>query len=194
MTVSITCFHTCNNQGTKEEILSKVPFKSNSVNPEWLGKGYYFWTDSDYYAHVWGTFKPRYGRYVIAKFQLEIDKDDLLDLVGDVSAQLFLKELISNYQTHLASEIRNAKTGIDKARLRDELSNMSVSTVIQFFRDEKTLDFKAIKSQDINTEKVQGLCYLEGKKEILPFTRQQLVVYEEGKHLLSCPIWHCSKP
>lgn len=194
MTVSITCFHTCDNRGTKHEILSSVPFESNSGNPEWLGKGYYFWTDVDHYAHIWGRIKPRYGNYVIVKFQLNIKSDELLDLVGDAGALLFFKTLISQYKEHLKKEVRKAKTRKDRDRLEGELSNISVATVTQFFRDEKILNFKAMKSQDINTKNVQGLSYLEGRSEILPFTRHQLVVYEEGKSLLSSPIWHCSKP
>lgn len=194
MTVSITCFHTCDNRGTKDEILSKVPFKSNSSNPEWLGKGYYFWTDVDHYAHIWGRMKPRNGNYVITKFQLDIKKDELLDLVGDAEALLFFKKLITEYKHHLKNEISKAKTRRDTNRLKRELSNVSVATVTQFFRDEGILDFKAMKSQDINTEKIHGLSYLKGRKEILPFTRQQLVVYEEGKDLLSLPIWHYCKP
>lgn len=193
MTVSITCFHTCDNRGTKDEILSKVPFKSNSGNPEWLGKGYYFWTDVDHHAHIWGQIKPRLGSYVIVKFQIDIEKDDLLDLVGDAGALLFFRKLMSDYKEHLVKKVRNAKTRTDKSKLEDELSNVSVSTVIQFYRDEKILNYKAMKSQDINNKKIEGLSYLKGKSEILPFTRHQLVVYEEGKNLLSAPEWHCSK-
>ena len=193
MTVSITCFHTCDNRGTKNEILSKVPFESNSGNPEWLGKGYYFWTDIDHYAHIWGQIKPRLGSYVIVKFHIDIKKDDLLDLVGDAAALIFFKELISDYRQHLVKEVRNAKTRTDKSELESKLGNISVATVIQFYRDKNILNFKAMKSQDINTEKIQGLSYLKGKSEILPFTRHQLVVYEEGKNLLSLPEWHYSK-
>lgn len=193
MTVSITCFHTCDNRGTKDEILSKVPFKSNSGNPEWLGKGYYFWTDIDYHAHAWGQIKPRFGSYVIVKFQLNIKKDDLLDLVGDAGALLLFRELISEYKKTLAKKVHNAKTRTDKSKLEEELKNVSVATVTQFYRDENVLDFKAIKSQDVNSKKVEGLSYLEGRSEILPFSRHQLVVYEEGKNLLSPPEWHCYK-
>lgn len=193
MTVSITCFHTCDNRGTKDEILSKVPFESNSNNLEWLGKGYYFWTDVDHYAHIWGHIKPRFGSYVIVKFQIDIKKDELLDLVGDAGAVLFFKKLMSDYKKHLIKEVSKAKTRMDKSRLRAELDNISVSTVVQFYRDENILNFKAMKSQDMNIDKIQGLSYLKGKSEILPFTRHQLVVYEEGKNLLSFPEWHCAK-
>lgn len=193
MTVSISCFHTCDNRGTQDEILSKVPFKSNSGNPEWLGKGYYFWTDIDHYAHAWGRIKPRFGSYVIVKFQLDIKKDDLLDLVGDAGALQFFRKLISEYEKNLVRKVRDAKTRSDKSELEAKLRNISVATVTQFYRDENVLDFKAIKSQDINTERVEGLNYLEGRSEILPFPRQQLVVYEEGKNLLSSPQWHFAK-
>lgn len=193
MTVSITCFHTCDNRGTKDEILGKVPFKSNSGNPEWLGKGYYFWTDIDHYAHAWGQIKPRLGSYVIVKFQLNIKKDDLLDLVGDAGALQLFRSLVFEYKKNLVKKISNAKTRTDKSRLEDELKNVSVATITQFYRDENILDFKAIKAQDVNSKKVEGLSYLEGKSEMLPFSRHQLVVFEEGKSLLSLPEWHCSK-
>lgn len=193
MTVSITCFHTCDNRGNKEEILSKVPFISNSGKIEWLGKGYYFWTDSDYFAHKWGKIEPRNGNYVITKFQVDIEHVDFLDLVGDVEAQRFFESLIYKYVNTLNIKLRNAKGSFNKAKIQEKISKVAVSTCIQHFRKENKLPFKAIKSQDINIENPKGLKYVHGdhKYDFLPLpTRQQIVVYEEGKDCLSPPQWY----
>ena len=78
MTKEILCFHTCNNEGGKEFILERAPFHSDTTKPQWLGQGYYLWTDSDYYAHDWGRQAPRYGNYVITKFKLSVESSYFL--------------------------------------------------------------------------------------------------------------------
>ena len=101
MIKEILCFHTCKNEGSKDFILERAPFHSNTTKPQWLGQGYYLWTDSDYYAHDWGRQRPRYGNYVITKFKLSVEESLFLDLVGSVVDQLYFLDLVKEYKKTL---------------------------------------------------------------------------------------------
>ncbi len=73
-------YHNCRNEGGKEFLKSSVPFLSGDGDNQWLTQGYYFWTDSPYWAERWNP-----GRDVaISEFKITFHTDDeLLDLVGN---------------------------------------------------------------------------------------------------------------
>lgn len=193
MTVTIICFHTCDNRGSKKHILESVPFISNSGKTEWMGKGYYFWTDSDYYAHKWGRIPPRRGNYVITKFILNVEKKCFLDLVGDVNAQIFFKKLVEKYKSYLKNKIHNTKNTKLKKELEDEVNKVCISTVIQHCKQNTTFSFGVIKAQDMPKSTTLELSFIPDKDEFLPYpTRQQIVVYENAKNCLNQPEWYYS--
>ncbi|MGP5347191.1 hypothetical protein ACTXLJ_11090 [Psychrobacter celer] len=196
MTVTIVCFHTCNNCGSKVHILNKAPFLSNSSKAEWLGTGYYFWTDSDYYAHEWGKIPPRNGEYVIISANVNVNYEDFLDLVGNVEHQLHFNELVTNYKNHLRYLISTARGSSEKTNLETALKNLSVSSVIQHYRKQRVFDYKVVKAQDMPKRTTKDLVYVQtGRGESLFYpTRQQLVVYQEAKSCISNKKLYCSKP
>ena len=60
VSTKIDAFHTCHLQGSISTILEKVPYHSNANEEQWLGQGYYFWTDSHFFATKWGERKDKY--------------------------------------------------------------------------------------------------------------------------------------
>lgn len=194
MTVEITCFHTCDNRGTREYILNNSPFLSSSGKTEWLGKGYYFWTDSDYFAHEWGKIPPRNGSYVIVRSRLTIQDEDFLDLVGNVKHQLYFNTLVDHYREYLEKIIKTSDNLIETQKLEKVLKNLAVSTVINHYKKQKIFDYKVVKAQDIARKSANKLCFVPRRNESLfTPTRQQLVVYEEAKSCIGSVEWHYSK-
>lgn len=49
--VKIKGYHTCKVDGGWRHILKNAPFISEPNNRQWLTQGYYFWTDSNHFAH-----------------------------------------------------------------------------------------------------------------------------------------------
>lgn len=84
-------YHSCREDGSPEELINMVPFLSRKNN-QWLGQGYYFWTDNTYWALKWSG---GVGRNVVSEFKLSLDKSYLLDLVGDINDQILFKGLVS---------------------------------------------------------------------------------------------------
>lgn len=197
MQKNFLCFHTCKNENSQEFILQNSPFHSDTEVPQWLGQGYYLWTDSDYYAHLWGSYPPRNNKYVIIKFDFILENsEEMLDLVGNVEDQLAFKNLIDEYRTYLQRAISDTTNKIEKRKAaRTQLSRLCVSTVINFYRKKLCFPYKAVKAQDIDsidTEKVQFVVKGKGTETLLFYpTRQQIVVYSQGKaHLHNKELYH----
>lgn len=159
---TIIGFHTCEDRGeSNEEIKSKVPIKSEREE-QWLGEGYYFWTDSDRYARTWGTYSKR----VVSEFNINFStQSEIFDLVGNASHQEefegMLREIVK----------KNPKLG-----------SMDMSAVFYFFRDKNVLEqYKAIKA--CNRYKLKGR-FLTHRPERLMFpTRIQLCLFEKNVEL-----------
>jgi len=195
MQINFLCFHTCKNENSEEYILQNAPFHSDRSKPQWLGQGYYLWTDSDYFAHAWGELSPRNGKYAITKFDFVLDNDEVfLDLVGNVEDQLAFKGLVDLYAGTL-QEIIDKCSNVDKRKdARKSLSNLCVSTVINFFIRRRAFPYIAVKAQDIDSTETDNIPFVtsgNGKKSSLFYpTRQQIVVYEHGKKVLQNSVLH----
>lgn len=162
--VNVVAFHTCCKNNTE----SQAPFLSKRNN-QWLTQGYYFWTDSDYFAKKWGEthYQNKSYEYCIIKFDLFFKKDELLDLVGNVDHKIKFKETYERLTIKLKQ---------DKIPLGD---------VIQYMRDfEKRIpgvfSYKAIKSEDNRELDLINIPVTKGAKEYISIgpTRQQLCVFE----------------
>ncbi|POY42012.1 hypothetical protein C3Z13_08435 [Avibacterium endocarditidis] len=91
MSLIFTVYHTCHLEGSLISIFENSPYRCITTTPQWLGNGYYFWTDSEFFAHKWGLLKDKYPKgYAITEYLVDIPKDSFLDLVGNVKDQLFL--------------------------------------------------------------------------------------------------------
>ncbi len=186
--VEIICYHTCKNKNGKDYILQRAPFHSDRSKPQWLGQGYYLWTDSDFYAHRWIE-----SDYVIIKAKVEVGEEEFLDLVGNVNAQLFFEKLISAYKEYLRKKISECKRQ-DKDRLEREYRSLSISDVIRHYRSERKFPFKVVKAQDIHSEETKQTRFVRDRNEFFLYpTRQQLVVYTEASNLIKYKEWYFPK-
>lgn len=172
MVFSFKGFHTCRDEGGLQAIRDSVPFVSRP-NKQWLGQGYYFWTDSSYWAKKWMK-DPK----VISQFTLTIEKDQFLDLVGDVSDQeLFLSicEIFNEDYPHYE----------EYSKLHGD--SVTVGAVISFLRrqdsageGEKLFPYAAVRAKD--RRKVSSILFVPGQRNELSLVEpHQLCVYQEYK-------------
>lgn len=169
--VNIQGFHTCKAEGGATFIQKSAPFLSQSNNRQWLTQGYYFWTDSELYAHEWGKNSIS-GDYVIVKCHIALKKNQLLDLVGSVSDQQHFSKLLAKFHEKLKRD-------------RPSAGLPTVNSVISFYRkmaesDKKIFPYYAIKTVD--QCKKRSISYTNGGEELLFLvTRQQLCLFEFAK-------------
>lgn len=184
--VELVCYHTCQNKGGKEFILKNAPFHSDTTKPQWLGQGYYLWTDSDHYAHQWLQ-----GDYAIIKAKVEVDEFLFLDLVGNINSQLFFEKLILDYKVSLKEKIAHCTDKHKRKQLLEASKSLSISDVILHYRKARKFPFKVVKAQDITAKDTQQIPFLrEGFEKFLYPTRQQIVVYSEAKGLIKDISWY----
>ena len=189
--IRMTCYHTCKNRGDRESILGLVPFHSNNNKAQWLGAGYYLWTDSDHFAHKWG--RDSYSdNYVITRFEITLNKDELLDLAGNTADQLDFNQHLEDYRKTMHQAVEAGKMS------RAMLSTVTVLTCIQHLKKAKLFPYRAVKAFDVPNDGLEMTRYAldERKPEVLLTpTRQQIVVYppeDVAKQILGQPCWHFS--
>ncbi len=194
VSTKIDAFHTCHLQGSISTILEKVPYHSNANEEQWLGQGYYFWTDSHFFATKWGERKDKYPNgYVITKFTIEIPAADLLDLVGNVSHQLEFEKQIRAYLARMGKELTyETARSIPVSKMLDHLREQA-KIEIQAGNDFFT--YSAIKAADM-AKCTLKYPYLEGERDgfqhhlYLP-TRQQLFISKcYGSYLGNKELFH----
>lgn len=160
---TVVGFHTCEDRGeSDEEIESKVPIKSKQ-NKQWLGEGYYFWTDSDRFAKTWG----RYSKRFISRFDIIFThQNDIFDLVGNALHQEEFEEMLAEI-----------------VKKDPQLEKIDISAVFYFLRENEILSqYKAIKACG-NSYRLLGY-FSSGKKEKLMFVnRIQLCLFNKDKNV-----------
>lgn len=183
----IEAFHTCHLQGSISDILKNSPYHSNSEEHQWLGQGYYFWTDSDFFAKKWGERKDKYPKgYVITRFTIDISTEYLLDLVGNVSHQLEFEKQIRIYLARM-SAVLDAETAksIPVSKMLDHLRKQAE---IEIEAGKDFFSYSAVKAADM-AKCTLKYPYLEGQRDgfgehlFLP-TRQQLFISKKYENLL----------
>lgn len=173
MCVIFTIYHTCNLEGSLNSIFKDSPYKSDSTAYQWLGNGYYFWTDSDFFAHKWGERKDKYPKgYVITEYLVDIPENLFLDLVGNVKDQLVFKDQILNYVRRMNLELNG----------REDARNIPISKVLDHLRmlaqnNQDKFKYDAIKAMDYSSVHTYSYKFTEEAKqrELIPIpSRQQL--------------------
>ncbi|MEO4110896.1 hypothetical protein [Acinetobacter pittii] len=185
----ITGFHTCHLQGSVQQIYDNVPYCSDKHREQWLGQGYYFWTDSCLFAEAWGRNSSKYPNgYVITKFELEIPVDEILDLVGNVADQLNLEQQIREYLARMSQELSNETAkSIPVSKMLDHLRAKAKEKQEQ---GESFFAYSAIKAADIPNRSI-SYPFQNGRSEklFLP-TRQQLFCAEGYEDRIKAKDFH----
>ena len=167
-------FHACKNEGGYEHMVSNIPFKSGSGRDQWLTEGFYFWTDSDYWARQWRKASMKADQKVIGEFDITLCHDtELLDLVGNVQHQFNFRKL---------------KQTLIKFLPKEEQKGITVHQIIKFFRNrEEIFPYSAIKAQD--GQAMESLRFVDPEfghdEEMQLVTRQQMCVFEKAKDRIS---------
>ena len=165
-------YHTCKDLGGYEHVRKSIPFLSGNGNNQWLTQGYYFWTDSSYWAKKWGQDNNK----VIGKFIINLcTENELLDLVGNVAHSEHFEELV-----HML-----------EAKLKDSRDcDFTVNQAIGFLRKlngtpqySGIFPYKAIKAEDNRYD--SSMCFIETRKKPTPTLRlkrrQQMCVFADAK-------------
>lgn len=171
MSLTFTVYHTCHLAGSLDNIFRNSPYECDTNDKQWLGVGYYFWTDSEYFAQKWGELDRKYPKgYVITEYQVEIPEESFLDLVGNVKDQLFFRKQILDYVERMGIELNS----------KEDARNIPISKVIDHLRtsspqDTSTIKYDAIRAMDYSGAHTFSYTFTEGGWELIPIpTRQQL--------------------
>lgn len=154
-----------------------------STTPQWLGQGYYFWTDSDYYAYDWGL-KHYNSKYAINKFIVTVPENLFFNLVGNTAHQLKFLNYEESFST-LLDKFKSAPGSAKNQKSRRVLVNkmrktgVTVSSVFWLLRTLREIDYKVVKAYDIPPS-TKSIRFIDKESISLP-TRQQIVVYPEAK-------------
>ena len=171
MNLTFTVYHTCHLKGSLNDIFSNSPYKCDPNTQQWLGDGYYFWTDSEYFAHKWGMIKSKYPNgYVITKYLVDIPEESFLDLVGNVRDQIFFAKQILEYAKRMGYELDNSEDArkIALSKVLDHLRKYSQNNNFP-------IKYDAIRAFDYQSVHTKLYKYTEDSKEQIPIpTRQQL--------------------
>ncbi|MCT8249493.1 GxxExxY protein [Proteus faecis] len=134
-TIYLVGYHSCKNDNGYEYIIENAPFLSGSGSNQWLSQGYYFWTDSPFWALRWPH--PNANK-VVSKFDITISSaNDILDLVGNVDDQLFFHKLI----VEISEKIKSV----------DNKKPITVNQVINYLRFEapkNVFPYLGVKAED----------------------------------------------
>lgn len=199
MSIQITAFHTCHLQSGKGQktILNEVPYHCDT-GPQWLGQGYYFWTDSDHYAHQWGCLKidkPTGGRvfkysngYIITKFKIDIPLNELLDLVGNTTQQIYFFRQIRQYlENVIGKKVLDTKTVLDTP-----ISKVIEHLKLRVIRSGNSdfFPYSAIKAADKPGDSLLVTFIEDGNEATVLPTRQQLCLFSDKKSLITSTEFH----
>ncbi|MGP3038393.1 hypothetical protein [Serratia nevei] len=165
-------YHNCRDDGGYEYLRQHVPFLSGNGENQWLTQGYYFWTDSPYWAEKWNSKHQT----AISEFTISFHNDEeLLDLVGN--------------SRHIHEFGRMRQKVADSLKMKD-LSKVTVNQIIGYFRKiERSrsgfFPYLAVKAQDSTKDdafSVMRFVKAWYRKETLAcHTRQQLCVFSHAR-------------
>jgi len=165
-------YHNCRDEGGYQFLKESVPFLSGKGDNQWLTQGYYFWTDSDYWANQWNSEH----KTAVSKFTITFHQDEeLLDLVGN-SNQIF--------------EFQKMRVQVAKRLNIRDVSRVTVSQVIAYFRKlegaqrtKGVFPYLAVKAQDAaKISFFERMRFTRKRQEILMcLTRQQMCVFEQAR-------------
>lgn len=171
-TTTIVGYHTCQNSGSWKFIWDNTPFLSEENERQWLTQGYYFWTDSDHFAHLWGKQSYK-NNYAIVRCNIEIDRLLILDLVGSVETQLYFRDILQEFYKKLKKADPNAMPP-------------TISAVISFYREQQkemegVFPFLAIKTEEDYVNKDQQFRFIDNYQAYLTLPkRQQLCLFAQA--------------
>lgn len=167
-------YHNCRDEGGYDFLAESVPFLSGNGDNQWLTQGYYFWTDSPYWAERWN---PSF-QTAISKFSITFHNDnELLDLVGNTE-QIF--------------EFQKMRQKVARSMNIKDVSKVTVSQVIDYFRKIERrpggagfFPYLAVKAQDNakvpHFSVMRFISHWRRQETLACLTRQQMCVFRHAR-------------
>lgn len=175
--IQIACYQTCKTDSKDWKVLyDEFPHhaKNTKSNLQWLGNGYYFWTDSDHFAIWWGTDRLQQP-YCITSYLINIEYEMIFDMVGNTRhVQYFFEKLLIIYEAAFEKSRRFSMT---------KLPEPTIATVIDHMRTfykEPVFKYRAMKICDAWSDESFSLNFTSKSKahEYFPGARRiQLCVF-----------------
>lgn len=175
--IQIPCYQTCKTYDKDWKVLyAEFPHHAlnSKTNFQWLGNGYYFWTDSDRFAQWWGTDRLQ-EPYCITRYAIHIEYNMIFDMVGNTAhIEYFFEKLLCTYR-----ELFNRARRFSMKKLPEP----TIATVIDHMRKhykEAAFNFRAMKVCDAWLDKSFNLQFTPDHKtyEFFPGIRRiQLCIF-----------------
>nr|WP_181717010.1 hypothetical protein [Psychrobacter sp.]QJS05582.1 hypothetical protein [Psychrobacter sp.] len=139
--LTIKCYQTCKtNSKVWTELFEGFPHfatkNSETGTLQWLGDGYYFWTDSKTNAKWWGENRLK-APYCITSYSVNVSSEKLLDLSGNAEQIEYFLELRDTFLKIYRNYSKSKKYVVP-----------TVDIMIDFFREhhrDTFFKFEAIK-------------------------------------------------
>ena len=143
--------HTCDQEGTVQEIEEHGPFLSTHVDDKanqhkFLGTGYYFWDNNIKRAHIYGQSTYR-RRYYIFESKLDLDENQFLDLAGNRIDMIHFQEIME--------KLREAISGT---------KDWTLAHFIEFLKKKGAFQYRAVRALDINAIPAKGIKFVADRE------------------------------
>lgn len=175
--MKLKCYQTCKIDASDwNTIFSNFPHFASEYSSEkkqWLGEGYYFWTDSIRNAEWWGKRRLK-APYCITEYFIKINSELLLDLSGNAEHMEYLYQLkaffLDNYNKNYPNQ---------------EVPEPTISGLVEYFRKfykSEMFEFNAIKIHHNFYDKSFKSIYMtsDSKEFFEGIPRIQLCVFHEN--------------
>lgn len=124
--MKLKCYQTCKTHTSNwDTLFSSFPHFANediAKKKQWLGEGYYFWTDSMNNAKWWGDNRLK-APYCITEYVININSELLLDLTGNAEHMEYLYQLKSFFLDNY-----------NKSYPNEEAPKPTISGLVEYFR------------------------------------------------------------
>jgi hypothetical protein len=141
--------HTCDKQGTINEIEKQGPFLSTYVAEDnrqhkFLGTGYYFWDNNIGMAHAHGQRNYK-RKYYIFRAELELKTEIFLDLVGNRIDMLWFQDVMARFEHFKEAE------------------NWTIGSFIEFLKSKGFFSYKAIRAIDNSIDPKEVIKFIDDR-------------------------------
>lgn len=168
-----TGYHTCELRDKDyEQAFNGSPFRAEKDN-QWLTYGHYFWSNSIKSGIWWGKvhYKRHKKEFVVTKFDIEIEEDDVLDFIADSENALkFLKE---------STRLYLAKCKQDSIHNLEIDANPTIENCINYMKQENLFPFKAIRACHEQHKASGNVLFTTSHTETLMLTnKHQICIFD----------------
>lgn len=164
-------YQTLEDRDNVDYVEANGPFPGN-VRERWLGEGYYYWDTIIDAAHYWGivSYKNKGKGYIIAKSEVNIPKENLLNLLEPEQIVMF-----SRWRDSYAKTFPKSTVTVEKV-LKHAENIMGVAFPYVAIKAEFKDCFKYKEYQDRIYPTPSGRAYLDMKPPVQVCIRKKSII------------------